>query len=108
MNSRIEKIKTILDENKGENIEAFDLTGSGYIADYVVLATGLGDRHNEALLNYLKGGLKPAEEFLHTDISDGWVVVDLGDIVIHIMTESYREKYQLEKFLTEFQESRGE
>jgi ribosome silencing factor RsfS/YbeB/iojap len=106
MNSRIEKIKTILDENKGENIEAFDLTGSNYIADYVVITTGLGDRHNEALLDYLKNGLKPEEEFLHTDISDGWVVVDLGDIIIHIMTEIYRGNYQLEKFLSDFQKGR--
>jgi ribosome-associated protein len=106
--NRIDKIKFILDKNKGENIEIFDLQGSDYFTDFVIITTGLGDRHNEALLNYLKDDLKPKEEFLHIDISDGWVVIDLGDIIIHIMTDIYRENYKLETFLTEFQNRKKE
>jgi len=96
---RANKIISILDENKGENIEVFDLVDSDYFVDEVVIATGLNERHNEALLNFLKEGLKPDEEFLNVEISDGWVVIDLGDILIHIMIEEYRKLYNLEDFL---------
>jgi ribosome silencing factor RsfS/YbeB/iojap len=96
---RANKIISILDENKGENIEVFDLVDSDYFVDEVIIATGLNERHNEALLNFLKEGLKPDEEFLNVEISDGWVVIDLGDILIHIMIEEYRKLYNLEDFL---------
>ncbi len=101
MNPRIEKISSILDMNKGENIEVFELIGSDYFADYVILASSLGERHTIALLDHLKRGLKPQEEFLYVDESGDWVAIDLGDILIHILTPAYREKYDLESFLKE-------
>lgn len=107
MEERISKIVEILDRNKGEEIETFDLRESDYFVDYVVIATGLGDRHNEALLNYLKAGLKPEETFLNVEVSDGWVVVDLGDILVHIMTDSHRKLYKLEDFLHEFEKRKA-
>jgi len=99
MNPRIEKICSILDMNKAENIETFELIGSDYFADYVVLATSLGERHTIALLDHLKRGLKPEEQFLYVDESGDWVAIDLGDILIHILTPQYRLKYDLESFL---------
>jgi ribosome-associated protein len=99
MNPRIEKICSILDMNKAENIEVFELMGSDYFADYVVLASSLGERHTIALLDHLKRGLKPEEQFLYVDESGDWVAIDLGDILIHILTPQYRLKYDLESFL---------
>lgn len=99
MNPRIEKISSILDMNKAENIEVFELMGSDYFADYVVLASSLGERHTIALLDHLKRGLKPQEQFLYVDESGDWVAIDLGDILIHILTPQYRLKYDLESFL---------
>jgi len=99
MNPRIEKISSILDMNKAENIEVFELMGSDYFADYVVLASSLGERHTIALLDHLKRGLKPEEQFLYVDESGDWVAIDLGDILIHILTPQYRLKYDLESFL---------
>ena len=99
MNPRIEKISSILDMNKAENIEVFELIGSDYFADYVVLASSLGERHTIALLDHLKKGLKPEEQFLYVDESGDWVAIDLGDILIHILTPQYRLKYDLESFL---------
>jgi ribosome-associated protein len=46
-----------------------------------------------------KRDLKPAEKFNFVDESGDWVVVDLGDILIHIMTSEYRVKYDIESFL---------
>ena len=101
MNPRIEKIHSVLDMNKAEDIQVFELTGSDYFADYVVLASSLGERHTVALLDHLRKGLKPEENFLYVDESGDWVAIDLGDILIHILTPQYRLKYDLESFLTE-------
>lgn len=54
MENRIAKIIEILDRNKGEHIEKFDLRNSDYFVDYVVIATSLGERHNDALVDFLK------------------------------------------------------
>lgn len=101
MNPRIEKISAILDQNKAEAIEVFDLRGGDYFADYVIIASSLNERHTFALLDYLKKGLKPEEQFLGVDESGDWIAVDLGDILIHILTPQYRSKYDLETFLSE-------
>ncbi len=99
MHKRIEKISHVLDKNKAEAIEVFDLKERDYFVDTVIIASSLGTRHTEALLDHLKRELKPEEEFLGVDISDEWIVVDLGDILIHIMTPEYRIKYDMEAFL---------
>ena len=101
MNNRVETISRILDTHKAESIEAFDLRTKDYFVDHVVIASSLGTRHTEALLDHLKKELKPAEHFNHVDESDQWIVIDLGDILIHIMTPEYRSKYDMEAFLNE-------
>jgi len=101
MNKRIEKIRAVLDNKKAENIDVINLDGQDYIADVVVIATSLNEKHGHSLLNELKNELKPAEDFLGVDDNGEWVVADLGDIIIHIMTQAYREKYSIEVFLEE-------
>ncbi|MCK9371731.1 MAG: ribosome silencing factor [Sulfuricurvum sp.] len=101
MNPRIEKISAILDLNKAEAIEVFDLRGGDYFADYVIIASSLGERHTYALLDHLRRGLKGSEQFLGVDESGDWIAIDLGDILIHILTPQYRVKYDLESFLSE-------
>ena len=103
MQERIENITAVLDKHKAEAIEVFDLKDKNYITDAVIIASSLGTRHTEALLDHLKREIKPAEEFLGTDVSDEWIVVDLGDILIHIMTPEYRIKYDMETFLSKLQ-----
>ena len=100
MQERINKITAILDTNKAEGIEVFDLRDRDYFVDYVIIASSLGIRHTEALLDHLKRGLKPQEQFLGTEESGEWIAVDLGDILIHIMTAEYRSRYDLETFLS--------
>lgn len=100
MQNRIEKITEVLDKNKAENIEVFDLREKNYFVDYAIIASSLGSRHTAALLDHLKNELKPAEKFNNVDESSDWIVVDLGDILIHIMTPEYRVKYDMESFLS--------
>ena len=99
MNNRIEKIVSVLDTNKAESIEVFDLQEKNYFVDYAIIASSLGSRHTVALLDHLKNGLKPEETFNNVDESGDWIVIDLGDILIHIMTPEYRIKYDMETFL---------
>jgi ribosome-associated protein len=101
MTTRIEKITEVLDTNKAEAIEVFDLREKNYFVDYAIIASSLGTKHTTALLDHLKNGLKPAENFNNVDESGDWVVIDLGDVLIHIMTPEYRIKYDMETFLSE-------
>ena len=106
-NSRIEGIIKLLDDKKGENIEFIDLKGSDYFVDYVIIATTLADRHGIALLDMLKTELKPkGETFLNVDESDDWIVIDLGDMLIHLMSEHQRKKFNLEEFLKNLKASK--
>jgi len=104
LKNRIEEIKRILDDKKAENIEVIELKGQDYIVDTVVVATTLNSKHGFSLLNYLKEGLKPlGEEFLRVEENDDWTIVDLGDTLIHLMSESHRKKYNIEEFLGDLQ-----
>ncbi len=107
INDRVEKIVHFLDEKKAEQIEAFNLEDSDYIAKAVVLANSLGGKHTLALYDYLRVAVKEfGEKILGADESDDWVVVDLGDIIVHIMTPEYRMRYSIEEFLKELKEGK--
>lgn len=102
MQERIKRITTLLDDKKAEDIEVIDMQEQDYIAKFVVIATTLHSRHAFSLSDDLARVLKPAgEKFLGTEMSDDWCVIDLGDIIIHLMSANYRAKYDIEKFLAE-------
>ena len=104
MKNRLEEIKKILDDKKAENIELIDLKDNDYIVDAVIIATTLNAKHGFSLLTYLKEELKPnGEEFLRVDEDDDWTIIDMGDILIHLMSESHRKKYNIEEFLGELE-----
>ncbi|MCD4757543.1 MAG: ribosome silencing factor [Arcobacteraceae bacterium] len=109
MEERLKRIVELLDARKAEDIEVFDLTDKGYITNQVIIATALNTKHSLALLEHLKVELKPAgEEFVRTEEDGDWTIVDLGDILIHLMTQEYRDKYTLENFLENFSIKDGE
>ncbi len=102
IDKRAKRIKEVIEEKKGENVEIIDTSGGDYFVDRVVIATSLSDKHTAALLDTLKEKLKPeGEEFLKVQEGEEWIVIDLGDILVHLMTEAYRQKYQIEEFLKE-------
>ncbi len=100
MQDRIDNIIAVLDKHKAEGIEAFDLRQKNYFVDFAIIASSLGVKHTVALLDHLKEELKPKETFNYVDESGDWIVADLGDILIHIMTPEYRIKYDMESFLS--------
>jgi ribosome-associated protein len=89
-----------LDERKGQFITSIDVRGKTSVTDYMVIATGTSERHVHSLCEYVvekakSHGLKP----LGVEGGPGseWVLVDLGDVILHVMTAQTREFYQLEK-----------
>ena len=99
---RAERIVQFLDEKKADELEVFNLDEVEYIAKRVVIANAISSKHAAALADQLKKELKPlGEKFLHVDESEDWVVIDLGDILIHLMTSDTRQFYSMEEFLSE-------
>ena len=97
------KIKELLEDKKAENVEIIDVSNSDYFVDGVVLATVMAGKHAFSLAEHLRENLKPlGERFLHIDSSDDWTIIDLGDIIVHLMSVEYRQKYKMEEFLSSF------
>jgi ribosome-associated protein len=89
-----------LDENKAEDVVSIDLRYKTPIADYMVVASGRSQRHVGALADHLARRLKEAGYgAAHVEgMKQGdWVLIDSGDVVIHIFRPEVRDFYKLEK-----------
>lgn len=89
-----------LDERKGQSISVIDVKGRTSVTDFMVLVTATSERHAKSLSDYVaekvkKYGFKPLG--IEGEQGSDWVLLDLGDIIVHIMTAQSREHYQLEK-----------
>jgi ribosome-associated protein len=98
-------IMTGLEDKKAEDILLLDLypsaaTGEYAIADYFIIATGNSDRQLRALIDSVRETVKILHErnpiVVEGDHSSGWVLMDYGAIIVHIMTEQQRHYYDLE------------
>ena len=89
-----------LDDGKAENIVSLNIQSKSSMADYMVIATGTSTRHVLALCHNLAIELKKKGLFIPSDYcqgNGGWIVLDLGDIIIHTFTEEMRLYYGLEE-----------
>jgi ribosome-associated protein len=93
------KIINSLEDIKAVNPIAIDVTRISSLTDFMVIASGTSNRHIAAMSEHVLEDLK------ETNISgikiegqggDDWVLVDAGDVVIHLMSEDAREFYDLE------------
>ena len=94
------KIHKVLSDNKAKDIIKIDLEKKSSIADFMIICSGTSNRHVISLSNYLVEALK--KENLNTLNVEGirngdWVLVDAGDIIIHLFRSEVREYYGLEK-----------
>ncbi len=95
----VELIEKTLSAGKAEDIVIIDLSGKTALADYLVVATGRAPRHVTALaeqvqLRLKKTGVPAALE--GGDVGD-WVIVDAGDVIVHVFHPETRELYCIEE-----------
>jgi len=93
-------ILSSLDENKAEDVVVIDLRGKSTIADYMVVCSGRSTRQvaaiSQALVDRLKQDLGRLCKVEGKDQGD-WVLIDAGDVIVHVFRPEVREFYQLEK-----------
>ncbi len=93
-------IENVLDERKGQNIAILDVIGKTSITDYMIIVTATSERHANALAEYVlvqvkENGFSPLG--VEGQKGSDWVLLDLGDVILHVMTAQARDFYQLEK-----------
>ena len=89
-----------VDDDKAEDIVQIDLRGRSDVADYMVICSGRSSRQVAAISEKLVDRLK--QEFrLHSKMegkeTGDWVLIDTGDVIVHVFRPEVREFYQLEK-----------
>ena len=93
-------VRHSLDEDKAEDVVVIDLKGKSAFADYMVIASGRSNRQVVAIAEHLADRLKQAGHG-YTPVegkqTGDWVLVDAGDVVVHVFRPEPRAFYALEK-----------
>jgi len=106
-NKSIEQLRELvinaIEDMKGEDIIELDVTGKTSVTDRLIIASGTSSRHVKSIASSVaadakKRGYKPLG--VEGEDQGEWVLVDLGDIVVHIMQPHIRQFYDLEKLWT--------
>ena len=93
-------VLTSLDEDKAQDVVTIDLEGKSAMADQMVIATGRSQRHVGALADHLARRLKEAgygKVRIEGQPACDWVLLDAGDVIVHIFRPEVRDFYRLEK-----------
>ena len=99
-NLLLKSVTEILEDKKAKDIEVIDIKELTTIADYFVICSGTSMRHIKSLTDDLKEGLLGLGfEGIRIEGYDtaNWVLVDLGDVIVHIFQQEYRELYDIER-----------
>ena len=96
----LKKIEKILSDKKAENILTYDVRDKSSLADYFVIANGNSDSQVRALVENVeekmhKAGYAAKETEGHR--SGAWVLIDFGDVIVHIFDRENRQFYNLER-----------
>jgi ribosome-associated protein len=88
------------DDKKAENITILDVRELSSVTDYFVIASGTSEPHLRAIVNEITDHLRDDYE-LRPRAVDGalqtaWIVLDYFDVIVHVMKQDVREKYDLE------------
>ena len=99
---KLDLIKKILEEKKGEDITVYDVTTSSPICSYIVICTMLNGRHGKALgeaLIEMQEKLGERVRHLEGGEKDSWILIDLNDIIVHLFTREERERVNLDQLI---------
>ena len=92
-------IKSILEDKKGIDVEVLNLSGISSVTDAFVIASGSSTPHIKALSDYVEEGLsEKGFDPLRIEgyYSAKWILLDYGDVLVHIFSEEARKFYSLE------------
>ena len=92
-----------LEELKAKDVREIDVRGKTSIADLLVIASGTSARHVKSIADEVakfakKAGVMPLG--VEGEVEGEWVLVDLGDVIVHVMLPRIREFYGLERLWT--------
>lgn len=96
----LELVLASLEDSKAEDIVSIDITGKSALGDHMVVASGRSSRHVAAICEHLISDLK--DEGLGNARVEGldtgdWVLIDTGDIIVHVFRPEIREFYNIER-----------
>ncbi|MBM3732953.1 MAG: ribosome silencing factor [Acidimicrobiia bacterium] len=98
--SLLKLVEKSLDDDKAEDVVVIPLVGKSDIADFMVVATGTSQRHLATLAQHLRERVKAKlarDTRIEGEGPHDWVLVDLGDVVVHLFRGETRAFYALEK-----------
>jgi ribosome-associated protein len=86
-------------DKKALDVKILEIKKISSIADYLVLASGRSDRQVQAIADSVKMGLKPFDKPIDMEgVEEGrWIVIDYGDIIVHVFQEEVRALYNLDE-----------
>ena len=89
-----------IDDLKGQDIVAIDVHGKSSITDCMIICTGTSTRHVMSIADHVvqesrAAGMLPLG--VEGEAAADWIVVDLGDVMVHVMQEESRRRFALEK-----------
>ena len=96
----LEIVQSSLDDSKAEDMVTIDLAGKTLIGDYMVVASGRSERHVGAIADNLVKHLKEAripEVSVEGMPKCDWVLIDAGQVIVHLFQPEVREFYNIEK-----------
>ena len=95
----VTKLYNILDERKAENIKVIDISKVSVMTDYFVIATASNVNHMKALSDYMEKSMHDLNVKLnHAERrSANWILLDYGDIIIHLFDRESRAYYELDR-----------
>lgn len=95
-----DKVIDLLDSMKAKDVQTFNVTEMTSVTDYMIVSSGTSNRHVRSIAAHVLEGLR--EEGVRPMGSEGeehgeWVLIDYGDVVLHVMQPQTRDFYHLEK-----------
>ena len=96
----LREVVQLLDDAKADDVVTIELTGKSSVADYMVIASGRSDRHVGAIADQVQRRLKEikySQVRVEGQPQNDWVLIDVGDLIVHVFRPEVREFYNLEK-----------
>ena len=102
MEEKAREIAKLMEDGKGNDVTLLDISGLNSWTDYFVIVTVTSSAHWQGLYKQIKEYIKENDLEIHvtnrkSPEGDDWNLIDLGAIVVHLMSESARSFYDLEK-----------